>query len=142
MTTSLVERLRDMAGKKYNHTWAAWVQQQCKEAADRIEELESALSAQQNAPQNHLVAADASLPSEQHGLSVAKLPFAILPDEMAALERFHECAMDGEGYDVSKEMMQRLAEIGLVRRRSGNYYEHTTFGLAVLNGEFKEASCL
>lgn len=66
----------------------------------------------------------------------AQLPFAILSDEMKALHRFHECVTDGEGYDVSKEMMRRLSEIGLVRRVTANYYEHTTFGLSVINGDF------
>jgi hypothetical protein len=53
-------------------------------------------------------------------------------DELAALRRFDECAQDGEGWDVPKEMMQRLAEIGVVRRKSGNFYEATDFGQAVL----------
>lgn len=53
-------------------------------------------------------------------------------DELAALRRFDECAQDGEGYDVPKEMMRRLAEIGVVRRRSGAYYEATDFGQLVL----------
>jgi len=53
-------------------------------------------------------------------------------NELAALRRFDECAQDGEGYDVPKEMMQRLAEIGVVRRTSGSYYEHTDFGQHVL----------
>lgn len=55
-------------------------------------------------------------------------------EELAALHRFNECALDGEGYDVPKEMMQRLAEIGVVRRKSGAFYEHTEFGLRVLEG--------
>jgi hypothetical protein len=66
----------------------------------------------------------------------AALPFAILDDELAALRRFHECVSDGEGYDVPKPMMKRLAEIGLLRHVSAGYYEHTVFGLAVLDGEF------
>ncbi|MTD33991.1 DUF551 domain-containing protein [Paludibacterium denitrificans] len=64
------------------------------------------------------------------------LPFAIIPDEMKALRRFHECVTDGEGYDVPKDMMKRPAEIGLVRRVTANIYEHTNFGLSVLNGDF------
>lgn len=36
----LVSRLRDMASKKYNYTWAGWVQSQTTLAADRIEQLE------------------------------------------------------------------------------------------------------
>jgi hypothetical protein len=64
------------------------------------------------------------------------LPFAILADGLAALRRFHECAEDGQGYDVPAPMMKRLASIGLVRRISGDLYEHTTFGLSVLIGDF------
>lgn len=67
------------------------------------------------------------------------LPFAILPDEMEALRRFHECVTDGEGYDVSKDMMKRLSKIGLLRRVTANLYEHTNFGLSVLNGDFDAA---
>jgi len=65
----------------------------------------------------------------------AKPPFPISDDEMAALRRFWECATDGEGYDVEKSMMQRLAEMGLVQRKSGAYYMATDFGLYVL-GEY------
>ena len=68
------------------------------------------------------------------------LPFSLLDEELADLMRFHECAMDDEGYDVPKERMKNLAEIGLVRRVSANYYEATTFGLAVINGEFSMAA--
>jgi len=67
------------------------------------------------------------------------LPFAILPDEMAALRRFHECSQDGDEYDVPKPMMKRLAEIGLVRRVTSSIYEYTTFGLSVLIGEFSDS---
>jgi hypothetical protein len=70
---------------------------------------------------------------------IQTLPFAILPDEMEALRRFHECVTDGEGYDVPKDMMKRLSEIGLVRRVTANLYEHTAFGLSVLNGDFDAA---
>lgn len=70
-----------------------------------------------------------------------KLPFAIMDDELEALRRFDECARDFEagGHDVRKEMMKRLAEIGLVRRVTANIYEHTTFGLSVLGGDFDAA---
>lgn len=72
----------------------------------------------------------------QFASSSVSLPFTIFDQEMADLFRFHECAMDDECYDVPKDRMKRLAEIGLVRRTSGNYYEHTDFGLAILNGCF------
>ncbi|GAA0437150.1 hypothetical protein ACFOY5_10895 [Massilia aurea] len=64
-----------------------------------------------------------------------KPPFPISDDEIAALRRFWECATDGEGYDVEKSMMQRLAEMGLVQRKSGAYYMATDFGLYIL-GEY------
>lgn len=79
------------------------------------------------------IAQPASAPSEQ---KLVALPFAIFDQEMADLRRFHECSMDNEGYDVPKDRMKRLAEIGLVRRVSANYYEHTNFGLSVLDGDF------
>lgn len=65
---------------------------------------------------------------------VASRSFAGLlrTDEIAALRRFDECAQDGEGYDVPKEMMRRLAEIGVVRRCFGAHYEATDFGMRVL----------
>lgn len=64
------------------------------------------------------------------------LSFAILDEELQDLHRFHECVSDGEGYDVPKERMKRLAEVGLLRRVTANIYEHTTFGLSVINGDF------
>jgi hypothetical protein len=57
----------------------------------------------------------------------------ITDEEMDALRRFDETCEDGEGWDVQKTMMQRLAEIGLIRRKSGNYYEFTTFGQYVID---------
>lgn len=62
-------------------------------------------------------------------------PAALLnAEEFAALQRFYECALDGEGYDVPDAMMRRLAEIGVIRRRSGTYYLTTDFGDALLTG--------
>lgn len=83
-----------------------------------------------------LAAAPFPAPEQQEPLA---LPFAILPDEMAALRRFHECSQDGDEYDVAKPMMKRLAEIGLVRRVTGSIYEYTTFGLSVLIGDFSDS---
>lgn len=66
---------------------------------------------------------------------LAHAPVALLnADELAALRRFDECAQDGEGYDVSPEMMARLAEIGVVRRLVGRYFKATEFGVRVLEG--------
>lgn len=72
---------------------------------------------------------------QQEPVAAPKPPFPISDDEMAALRRFWECATDDEGYDVSKRMMQRLADMGLVQRKSGAYYMSTDFGLYVL-GEY------
>lgn len=41
----IVERLRDMQGKKYQPDWSEWVQTQCSEAAKEIERLRSVASA-------------------------------------------------------------------------------------------------
>jgi hypothetical protein len=62
--------------------------------------------------------------------SAAKL--LLTSDEIAALCRFDECTSDGEGYDVSPEAMQRLAEIGVVQRRPGPYYQMTEIGIAAV----------
>jgi hypothetical protein len=70
------------------------------------------------------------------GPAPQQLPFAVTDEELAALHRFHECALDGEGYDVPPEMMRRLAELGLVNRKSGAYFETTAFGQALLDGAF------
>lgn len=59
-------------------------------------------------------------------------PALLNVEEMAALRRFNETCEDGEGYDVRKPMMQRLASIGAVRRTSGSYYEITDFGMHAL----------
>lgn len=82
----------------------------------------------------HLPIAQAEVQAEP-----VALPFAILDEEMIAFRRFDECARDGQGYDVRKPMMKRLAEIGLVRRVSADIYEHTTFGCSVIHGDFDTA---
>lgn len=109
-------------------------------AANTFRECASGLGAEAFIRALDLDAIIAGVPEPQAAEPVddcsASLPFAILHDEMAALKRFDECVTDGEGYDVPKEMMKRLSEIGLVRRVTANVYEHTNFGLAVLAGDF------
>lgn len=46
-------------------------------------------------------------------------------EEKKAALRFCETSEDGEGYDVPKPMMKRLAELGLVVHRGGGWYEGT-----------------
>jgi hypothetical protein len=53
--------------------------------------------------------------------------------EMAAFNRFLETCEDGEGYDVPKTMMQRLAQIGVVRHLSRGIYNITEFGQSVID---------
>ena len=52
--------------------------------------------------------------------------------ELKAFNRFNETCEDGEGYDVPKDMMKRLADIGLVNHLSAGYYRITNFGNKVL----------
>ena len=54
-------------------------------------------------------------------------------DERKALERFTDTCDDGEGYDVPKQMMQRLAQIGVVNHTSGGIYSTTEFGRWVID---------
>lgn len=49
------------------------------------------------------------------------------------LERFEETSSDNEGYDVSKENIERLAEIGVVRFHGKKIYSITSFGQFVLD---------
>ena len=49
-------------------------------------------------------------------------------DERKAFERFNETCEDGEGYDVPKTMMKRLAEIGVIHHTSRGIYGITKFG--------------
>lgn len=69
---------------------------------------------------------------------------AISAEEMAAFNRFCECAedFDSGGYDVSKDMMKRLACIGLVRSLGFGRYETTGFGMAVRSEQQGEAATL
>lgn len=53
-------------------------------------------------------------------------------DEREAFERFNETCEDGEGYDVPKPMMKRLAEIGVIHHTSRGIYGITKFGHSVL----------
>ncbi|HQU62310.1 MAG TPA: hypothetical protein PKY85_04125 [Nitrosomonas sp.] len=50
---------------------------------------------------------------------------AMTAAEKKAAARFNETTEDGEGYDVPKPMMRRLAEIGLVIHKGGGWYEQT-----------------
>ncbi|BBQ26478.1 hypothetical protein [Aeromonas sp. WP2-W18-CRE-05] len=70
-----------------------------------------------------------------------KLPKPALPrlsnEEHAALASFKQCCEDGQGYDVDKEMMIKLARKGALHHRSAGYYEVTETGSAMLEAAIK-----
>ncbi len=58
----------------------------------------------------------------------------LLPDDLVALKRFHECATDFDsgGHDVSKAAMARLREIGVMQSIGFGRHQTTAFGDYVL----------
>lgn len=58
----------------------------------------------------------------------------LLPADLAALKRFHECAMDFDsgGHDVPRPAMSRLTEIGVCRHVGFGNHQTTAFGDFVL----------
>ena len=50
------------------------------------------------------------------------------PRDLEALIRFNETCEDGEGYDLSKDKMDRLVELGVVRKIRGSIREITSLG--------------
>lgn len=48
--------------------------------------------------------------------------------DLEALIRFNETCEDGEGYDLSNDKMDRLIELGVVRKIKGSIREITTLG--------------
>jgi len=54
-------------------------------------------------------------------------------DERKAFQRFYETWDDGEGYDVPKPMMKRLAQIGVIHHISRGLYDITKFGHSLLD---------
>lgn len=58
----------------------------------------------------------------------------LLPDDLAALQRFHECATDFDsgGHDVPKAQVARLVEIGVLRSIGFGRHMVTSFGDYVL----------
>lgn len=52
--------------------------------------------------------------------------------DMEDLKRLREVFDDGQGYDVPKERMKRLAELGVVRWHGRDVYSITAFGMYCL----------
>ncbi|CAN7607532.1 hypothetical protein LJR034_004639 [Caballeronia sp. LjRoot34] len=65
------------------------------------------------------------------GAPITHHEFGITSTDCAAFARLYSTMEDGEGYDVPKEKMERLADIGLIRKVRGSVYEFTKFGLAM-----------
>jgi hypothetical protein len=57
----------------------------------------------------------------------------LLPDDMAALQRFYETCEDNQPYDVPKDRMKRLAELGVIQWHGAARYSITAFGQHVLD---------
>lgn len=62
-----------------------------------------------------------------------RAPEWLLPDDMQALRRFCETCEDAQDYDVPKDRMRRLAELGVVQWCGGSRYSMTAFGQHVLD---------
>lgn len=65
--------------------------------------------------------------AERDGVTHLKgaVAMALTDEEKKAALRFCETCEDGEGYDVPKSMMKRLAQLGLVVHKGGGWYEGT-----------------
>jgi hypothetical protein len=65
--------------------------------------------------------------AEREGVTRLKgaIALALTDEERTAALRFCETCEDGEGYDVPKPMMKRLAELCLVVHKGGGRYEST-----------------
>lgn len=56
---------------------------------------------------------------------------AMTEEEKGWALRFCLTCDDGEGYDVPKPMMKRLAVLGLVKHKGGGWYEQTDLILEI-----------
>lgn len=83
--------------------------------------------------------ADKAQPPSESRSDIAGL---LKPDERKALEAFYEQTADAGVYHLPDEMMKRLAEIGVVRRTSGQRYATTEIGEAIVNGVMSEQQAL
>jgi single-stranded DNA-binding protein len=101
MSKKLIERLRDMQSKKYNHTWAGWVQSQTSQAADIIEQQAAAFNAK-----------------EVENLALHRKLAAVDLDAKTAWSRYENANSSRKSAEVTVE--QQAAEIERLRARCGN----------------------
>lgn len=113
----------------------------CETAAQTVQlALDEKLNTDAVRASNDRRAARAALESAVRALvaPVQAAPLALLSDaDMADLLRLEDLFSDGEGWDLPKARMQRLAELGVIRRTSGDRYSITAFGAACMSSEFK-----
>lgn len=57
------------------------------------------------------------------------LPEFLTAQDKSDLLRIEDCFSDGEGYDLPRERMQRLSELGVIRHNGGGVYSITAFGM-------------
>jgi hypothetical protein len=86
---------------------------------------------------------EAAKPAVPEPLPVAQGKW-LTEEDMAWLIRFSETCEDSDsgGYDVPKDRMRRLAEIGVVRSLGFGRYETTAFGNYVVETHFEQKSPL
>lgn len=85
-------------------------------------------------PAPHLAATEPLLTATQLQLVLSGSKIAYLQrDDIEALQRLDGLFSDGEGYDLPKETMQRLAELGAVRHVGAGRYSITAFGRLALS---------
>jgi hypothetical protein len=66
--------------------------------------------------------------ASKQAAAAAPLSDPLQPQDLADLERLDDLFSDGEGWDLPKERMQRLAELGVIRRTTRDHYSITSFG--------------
>jgi hypothetical protein len=119
MKTEEDEAFDDLAKKQGD--WGGGFKAKQAMAADKLHWSDCAVH---NAP---------AYPAGKCDCGVAQEPVAWMDaDERQSFERFNETCADGEGYDVPKPMMRRLAEIGVIYHMSRGIYGITEFGLSLL----------
>lgn len=62
--------------------------------------------------------------------------------DLGLLMRFEETTSDSEGYDIKKEDVKRLANLGAIQSHGFGRYSLTEFGNFVLEYEFEQKSNL
>lgn len=86
-------------------------------------------------PLCYLAEANAQIADLRARLEVAEKPM-LSDQDMADLRRLDDLFSDGQGWDLPRKRMQRLAELGVVQHKGGGRYNITSFGAHCLNLEW------